>query len=88
MLTMEKAVEALQSCATCDKCQICRKVDDANRIAIDAILAQMAIVHCHECEAFVPPKETRWGWCKQSRCQTLPNGFCDAGHRKEEGGEI
>ena len=82
MTMMDKAVEALQSCSTCDKCQICRKVDDANRIAVDAIIAEMAIVHCHECIYFEPPKETRWGWCRNSRCKTLPNGFCDEGLKR------
>ena len=84
MTMMDKAVEALQSCATCDKCQICRKVDDANRIAVDAIIAEMAIVSCHDCIYFEPGETERFGWCRNCRCKKHPYGFCDEGLRKEK----
>lgn len=60
-----------------DGCLICKRVDDAMQEI-------SRIVLCRDCIYFEPPKETRWGWCRNSRCHTLPNGFCDEGLRKEK----
>lgn len=73
---IKESIDALQSCSDCDRCQPCGKV-------ADAIREVSRIVSCHDCIYFEPPKETRWGWCRNSRCKTLPNGFCDEGLRKE-----